>query len=214
MQELTNIYPFNLACDIFYGNKEEAEIIYVPGISIALTMLTEREQDVLKKRYCEKMTLRAIGEIHSVGPECIRQNEAKALRKLRHPSRTRLFKAVPLTEMLEQKAKYQRLSEDYDRLREAYERLKEDYEAHPNAVIPTAEAITVMQTPISELDLSVRSYNCLRRAGKNTLQDVVQMTEKELMEIRNLGRKSAIEVMAKVRSYGFEMRFEDLDGIF
>jgi DNA-binding CsgD family transcriptional regulator len=215
MQDLTNIYPFNLARDIFFGNKEEAVKIYIPSLFAALETLTERERDVLIRRYCGKMTLRAIGDIHGVTPSRIRENEAKALRKMRHPSRANTFKAVPLAEKLEQKSKYQRLNEDYERLREAYNRLKEDYEAYsnklmnPNIVIPTAEATTLMQTPIAELELSVRSYNCLRRAGKDTLQDIVQMTEGELRGIRNLGGKSALEILSKVKEYGLQMRTED-----
>lgn len=215
MQELTNTYPFNLVRGIFFGDKEEALKVYVPGLLTALETLTERERDVLIRRYCDKMTLRAIGEIHGVTPSRIRENEAKAIRKLRHPLRASTFKAVPLAEMREQKIEYQRLSEDYEMLKEAYNRLKKDYESSASkpmnfdVVIPTAEATTLMQKPIAELELSVRSYNCLRRAGKDTLQDIVEMTEQELTGIRNLGKKSALEVLSKIKEYGLKMRTGD-----
>lgn len=59
---------------------------------------------------------------------------------------------------------------------------------------------------IEELDLSVRSYNCLKRAGINTIGELAQKTEEEMMRVRNLGRKSLKEVMQKLRENGFELK--------
>ena len=59
---------------------------------------------------------------------------------------------------------------------------------------------------IEELDLSVRSYNCLKRAGINTVGELAQKTEEEMMRVRNLGRKSLKEVMQKLRENGFELK--------
>ena len=65
---------------------------------------------------------------------------------------------------------------------------------------------------IEELDLSVRSYNCLKRAGINTVGELAQKTEEEMMRVRNLGRKSLKEVMQKLREIGFELKHSyDLD---
>ena len=55
---------------------------------------------------------------------------------------------------------------------------------------------------IEELDLSVRSFNCLKRAGINTVEDLINKSEDEMMKVRNLGRKSREEVMAKLDSLG------------
>ena len=52
----------------------------------------------------------------------------------------------------------------------------------------------VLEMSIEELDLSVRSYNCLKRAGINTVEDLANKTEDEMMKVRNLGRKSLEEV--------------------
>lgn len=57
---------------------------------------------------------------------------------------------------------------------------------------------------IDELELSVRSYNCLKRAGINTVKDLTSKTEDEMMKVRNLGRKSLDEVIEKLRSMGLE----------
>ena len=67
----------------------------------------------------------------------------------------------------------------------------------------------VLELTIEELDLSVRSFNCLKRANINTVEDLISKTEDEMMKVRNLGRKSLEEVMAKLDSLGFSLTKED-----
>lgn len=71
---------------------------------------------------------------------------------------------------------------------------------------PKAKAL---ETTIEDLDFSVRAYNCLKRAGIHTLQDLVNKSESEMMKIRNLGKKSLKEVLDKVRDLGLVLRDED-----
>jgi DNA-directed RNA polymerase subunit alpha len=59
---------------------------------------------------------------------------------------------------------------------------------------------------IEELDLSVRSFNCLKRAGINNVADLIAKTEDEMMKVRNLGRKSLEEVINKLASLGYTLR--------
>ena len=59
---------------------------------------------------------------------------------------------------------------------------------------------------IEELDLSVRSYNCLKRAGINTVAELVERDEEEMMKVRNLGRKSLEEVQHKLAALGLSLR--------
>lgn len=66
-----------------------------------------------------------------------------------------------------------------------------------------------LEMTIEELDLSVRSFNCLKRAGINTVEDLISKTEEDMMKVRNLGRKSLDEVVAKLESLGFTLRNED-----
>ena len=90
-----------------------------------------------------------------------------------------------------------------------------------NSVIASNEFMHEIEAPvvnktnekkIEELDLSVRSYNCLKRAGINTIGELAQKTEEEMMRVRNLGRKSLKEVMQKLRENGFELKHSyDLD---
>ena len=62
---------------------------------------------------------------------------------------------------------------------------------------------------IDELDLSVRSFNCLKRAGINTVEDLTNKSEEDMMKVRNLGRKSLEEVIAKLDSFGFCLKKDD-----
>ncbi|MGM9988995.1 MAG: DNA-directed RNA polymerase subunit alpha [Bacillaceae bacterium] len=67
----------------------------------------------------------------------------------------------------------------------------------------------VLEMTIEELDLSVRSYNCLKRAGINTVQELANKTEEDMMKVRNLGRKSLEEVKNKLEELGLGLRKED-----
>src|SRR5699024_12744193 len=67
----------------------------------------------------------------------------------------------------------------------------------------------VMGMTIEELDLSVRSYNCLKRAGINTVQELTTKTEEDMMKVRNLGRKSLDEVKSKLDELDLSLRKDD-----
>jgi DNA-directed RNA polymerase subunit alpha len=66
-----------------------------------------------------------------------------------------------------------------------------------------------LEMTIEELDLSVRAFNCLKRAGVNTVGDLVSKSPEEMMKVRNLGRKSLEEVIAKLQSLGFDLNREE-----
>ena len=66
-----------------------------------------------------------------------------------------------------------------------------------------------LETSIDDLDFSVRAYNCLKRAGINTLGDLTEKSELEMMKIRNLGKKSLKEVIDKIKDMGLRFRDED-----
>ena len=67
----------------------------------------------------------------------------------------------------------------------------------------------VLDMTIEELDLSVRSYNCLKRAGIQTVQDLAAKSEDDMMKVRNLGKKSFDEVKEKLQSLGFDLSSEE-----
>lgn len=67
----------------------------------------------------------------------------------------------------------------------------------------------VLEMNIDDMDLSVRSYNCLKRAGIQTVEDLTKKSEDDMLKVRNLGRKSLDEVIAKLESYGLSLRNKD-----
>ena len=67
----------------------------------------------------------------------------------------------------------------------------------------------VLEMTIEELDLSVRSFNCLKRAGINTVEDLINKSEDDMMKVRNLGRKSLEEVVEKLNSLGFQLQTDE-----
>ena len=69
--------------------------------------------------------------------------------------------------------------------------------------------VKALETSIDDMEFSVRAYNCLKRANVHTLQDLVNMTESDMMKIRNLGKKSLKEVHDKVRELGLSLRNDD-----
>lgn len=64
----------------------------------------------------------------------------------------------------------------------------------------------LLETPIEDLEFSVRSYNCLKRAGIHTVADIVSKTEQDMIKVRNLGKKSLDEVINKVKELGLEFK--------
>ncbi|WP_019786944.1 DNA-directed RNA polymerase subunit alpha C-terminal domain-containing protein, partial [Streptococcus sobrinus] len=81
--------------------------------------------------------------------------------------------------------------------------------AKTTEVMKEAESVSndqVLDRTIEEIDLSVRSYNCLKRAGINTVFDLTEKTEPEMMKVRNLGRKSLEEVKVKLAELGLGLK--------
>ena len=70
---------------------------------------------------------------------------------------------------------------------------------------PTEEPVSKTDMSIDELELSVRSYNCLKRAGINTVKELCKKTPEDMMKVRNLGRKSLEEVLEKLKELGFTL---------
>jgi len=67
----------------------------------------------------------------------------------------------------------------------------------------------VLEMTIEELDLSVRAFNCLKRAGINTVEDLINRSEEDMIKVRNLGKKSLEEVIKKLQDLGFELKKEE-----
>lgn len=85
----------------------------------------------------------------------------------------------------------------------------EDYNGDIMVESTSNENEKILEMTIDELDLSVRSYNCLKRASINTVEDLISKTEEDMMKYRNLGRKSLEEVIAKLDSLGLCLRKDE-----
>jgi DNA-directed RNA polymerase subunit alpha len=83
---------------------------------------------------------------------------------------------------------------------------QEEEEEEPVENTAASKKEKILEMNIEELDLSVRSYNCLKRAAVNTVGDLVNKTEEDMMKVRNLGRKSLEEVVAKLASLGLSLK--------
>ena len=93
---------------------------------------------------------------------------------------------------------------DYDKL---------TLDVYTNGTLGPDEAVSekekVLEMNIDELELSVRSYNCLKRAGINTVEELTNRTAEDMMKVRNLGRKSLEEVLAKLKELGLQLNPSD-----
>ncbi len=74
---------------------------------------------------------------------------------------------------------------------------------------PTDPLPKILEMSIEEMELSVRSYNCLKRAGIHTIEDLTKKTEDDMLKVRNLGKKSLDEVILKLNSYGLKLKEQE-----
>lgn len=194
-------YPDNLIFAMFEELKEYSK----SGLENALSTLTEREEEVLKYRYKDGLSLIDVGKIYNITRERIRQIEAKALRKLRHPTRRDIILTAPMVE-------YRALQKQYTELQSKYYTLTEAFATMTNTeqqqVPDEAKRILCGNKTLEEMYLSLRSYNVLKRAGRNTAADIAKLTLDDLQKIRNMGRKSAEEILKKLHECGYTLEGE------
>lgn len=182
---MTLTYPDNLLYDIFGREWEYPRPADFDGsLEYVLHTLTERERRILGFRYKEGLTYEEIGKRECVTRERIRQIHAKALRKLRHPDRLNYLK-YGVSGVIARKTESARKA--------------------ALASLPKPD-IKPEDIALEELDLSMRSYNCLKRAGMNTMRDVAEMTFDELCHVRNLGKKSVKDISDMLTRHGLSFR--------
>ena len=177
---------------------------------IAQEYLTDKEYRVLLQHFKDGVSLADISKdaYFQVSAERIRQIAFKGCKKMIHYLKQ--YKALVEKEQQEK----ERLLEK-EKLNEYRERLVQEfyrrgiYTQEMELVFGTIDAYPTLNTQynqitIEDLDLSVRSYNCLRRAGIQTLQELTEKTMFDMMKVRNLGRKSLKEIHEKMLEYGVD----------
>ena len=211
---LLKVYPYNLI-PLINGEDDESDIraweednkvYYSPRLieEVMTQHLTERENKVLQMRYEWGMTLEEVGSELGATRERIRQIEAKAIRKMR--TRKRDIMCAPAID-------YRKELSDNEVLRNQVNYLQSELDKIRNITPEQREEAdkkrSVMETSIDELDLSVRSYNCCKRAGINTLGDLSMKTLNDMYHVRNLGRRSLQEIEKKMAEYGLRFKPEE-----
>ena len=213
------IYPYNLLDEIF-----QDQIVWVDdddhraGLDKALCSLSEREHEVLLYRFRDRMKLDDIGKVYGVMRERIRQIEAKAIRKLRHPTRQAMIvhgaEGASIYYGLKDyeaqlNSREKELKDREERLLSILERFKVMYdEIHPEEKdssdkAENAQEDSIMSKDIEDLEFTVRSFNCLRRSGIRTVSELCKYVEEgNLAHTRNLGRKSMDEILQKLQAIG------------
>lgn len=141
-------------------------------------ILSQREKYVIEQRFFTSKTLEDVAKEMNLTRERVRQIEAMATRKIRRYI----------------KSKNKVIAE----LRMANKALQNN----------DAKETPLVDFPIENLDLSVRSYNCLKRGGVNNLLNLVSMTPEDLYDIKNLGRRSQREIVTKAHSLGLKFKGE------
>lgn len=200
-------WPYNLMAEVFEERQDTQwlDVDQLDGLRYALSTLTEREENCIRLYYESGKNLEEVGNIYNVTRERIRQVIAKGVRKLRHPSRANYIRNGYMVESKEAyKKAFERWLPEIERARFDAEQKIAEYKAQANdeEVKPIFDKRNM---DIADLELSVRSYNCLRRASLNVVGDILEKDQSYMMRVRNLGRKSLEEVYARLREQGYTM---------
>lgn len=196
-------YPYNLIEAVCDEEVEYTTSDLLGSVEYVLFKLTDRERDITHLYFREDKTFEEIGKIYGVTRERVRQIQAKALRKLRHQSR-RKYIELGVNGVIE------KIKEDYAvkvaELTEKMLYLTQITDANMNKVIEKCEIVKKSKSEeLCNFDLSVRSYNCLSRAGLKTLSDVANLSYGQLIRVRSLGRKSFEEIVDVLENNGYDV---------
>ena len=202
-------YPQNLLSQVFVNGlpTEMPDDVALVLEYIIQKTLTEREGRVLDMRYKRYMTMAAIGEEYGLRAERIRQIEAKAVRKLRHPSRSRyiLMGMEGYINYLRDTAVDERLREYKKEIISLEKKIAEltdtEYEEEKNEL---------ENAPLAELDLSVRTFNILYRAGYSTVKELLDADAEKIVSLPNLGLKNFSDLIDVLSEKGFGWKSAEL----
>ena len=195
-------YPYNLIedlelepCECFEHFNERLEFL------LTKLVITDREEKIIRLYYIDGKTFEEIGKEFGTTRERIKQIHAKAIEKLK------LFKKyfyVGKWCSMEELAK-----EEYQKYLETQKSFR-TYESAKQYILQyeSGTFLPLKEQKIENLDLTMRSYNCLKRAGIRTIGDLLNFSYYDLIKIRNLGRKSMKEILDTIHDLGLKFRGE------
>jgi predicted DNA-binding protein YlxM (UPF0122 family) len=201
MIELFKVYPFNLALSIL-GDKKIAVGINAFELEKVVSEFSERTRMFLELRYKECLTYREIGEKLGYSMSRIQQVVKKAERMLRHPYRAKRYQTIIKCE--HHKA-IDELNTNINIL--TYERDSALHQLYELTGVKH-QVLDLKWQEIHELDFSIRTYNCLKRAGINTTYDLTLRTELDIQKVRNLGAKCFNEVIEILKKNNITLKPE------
>ena len=152
---------------------------FLLGFNYALLILTPRESECVRKMYFENKTSNEISKEYGVTKNRIRQIIQKGMFKIKRWNKRK--------HILDKGIEWYVMNEVNKAIEETEQKYKIEH--------------SPMSVRIEKLDLTTRSYNCLKRAKINTLDDLSKLTAIDLYKIRNMGRKSLYEIIEKLKKY-------------
>ena len=176
-------YPYNLIATIIDESVWELNLPtemteeHLAGLEYAISQLDEREQAIIRMRYKQRQTFTEIGEHFNISVNRASQVERKALRKLYHP----------------RNLKYYKYGLEGHKVRQAEFEEAERKRAYTDKVLATT---------IYDLDFSVRTFNNLIRANCGNVGDLVALSEEDILNVKNMGKKQLAEVALKLKALG------------
>lgn len=195
-------YPENLIEAVIDSSKLEPPEVFTKenhaGLSYALFTLEDRERELLHLRYEKGYTISDIASEFSISPGRVRQIESKALVRLRYPYRWNYIKlGVDGVVMSRAQSEYNRGYTEGHRAGYA-----DGFEDGRRGVVRELGPEHILNMPMEELNLSMRSRNCLIAKNCKTVGDVARLSDDQIRVIRNFGKKSATEVAQKLAAAG------------
>lgn len=177
--------------------------------------LTDREVYCLKAYYKEVRNLESVSKSLNITRGRVNQIIRKAIMKLKHSSKELLIQGKDKFELISLNEKEEIIKEFKEKI--SYDLIIEWISNHEiteelldicHSIINTYHNRPKEQEEITieDLDLSVRSYNCLKRCGIHTLKDLTSMTRDNMMKVRNLGKRSLREVESKLKEIGLSFK--------
>ena len=177
------VYPYNLLDEVFANKEYELTDLsedMADGLTFAISALGERRKAIVQMHYAEGKSVREIAEFFGVSISAIHTMKRNAVMRLRRPNA--MCYITYGKKGFEEREQRMRLEKKVQRNSEHYQQ--------------------VMGVRFEELDLSVRSFNCLRRAGFVSIGDIVDLTEDEIIQIKNMGWKQYDEIGRKLLARG------------
>lgn len=179
-------------------------------VAKALLTLTPREEKVINLRFGPEgtatKTLEEVGEQFAVTRERIREIESKALRKLRRPERAKILKKLlkPYAETIQEAVQEAIRQTEQQAGAQQVIQIADANNPVQKLIVSSAVDKELLAKRIDELEISVRSYNCLKDAAVQTVLDLVQRTEREMLAQRAFGKKTLYELKAILADGGLQ----------